>query len=74
MWEVGNLLQRTDEKTEAKKRIKGLVKVTLGSAGFSRTSSQGPGLGVSAPHHLPQFVIDMGPPVTSLNSSLCLQR
>lgn len=46
MWEVGNLLQRTDEKTEAKKRIKGLVKVTLGGAGFSRTSSQGPGLGV----------------------------
>lgn len=64
-WEVGNQLQWTDEKTEATKRIKGLIKDTLGGAGFSRTSSQGPGLGVSAPHHLLQFVTDMGPPVTS---------
>ena len=64
-WEVGNQLQWTDEKTEAKKSIKGPVKVTLGGAGFSSTSSQGPGLGVSAPHHLLQFVTDMGPPETS---------
>ena len=63
MWEVGSQPHWTDEKTEAKKRVKGLVKVTLGVAGFPSTSLQDLGLGVSTPHHLLQFVTDKGPPI-----------